>query len=71
MPMIQTAEEAVNAAERFLNRYHAFRQLQSVTKDDGLWRLKFDVGVIQTEIVSMAVSVEDGQVLEYAKGTAQ
>lgn len=67
MPTINTAEDAVNAAEHFLNRYHAFRVLKKVVRDKDKWVTEFNVAILGTEIVRITVDAETGSILAYEK----
>lgn len=67
MPTINTVEDAVNAAEHFLNRYHAFRTLKKVVREEDKWVTEFDVGVITTEIVRVTIDAQTGSVIEYTR----
>lgn len=66
MPSINTAEDAVNTAERFLNRYHPlFRVLKRVVREGDKWVLEFDVAILGTEIVRITLDAQTGNVIEY------
>lgn len=67
MPTINNAEDAVNAAEHFLNRYHAFRVLKKVFRDKDKWVTEFDVAILGIEIVRVTLDAETGSILEYEK----
>lgn len=67
MPAIQTAEEAVDTAERFLDRYHPFRKLTKVVQAGGKWITEFNVSLIgPPEIVHIELDAGTGSVIEYA-----
>lgn len=67
MPLIQTAEEAVNAAERFLSKYYGIRVLQKVVRQDDAWLTEFDVGILSVQIVRVRVDAATGSIVEYTK----
>ena len=68
MPAIQTAEDAVDAAERFLNRYHGFRKLNKVAREKDKWVTEFDVSILGPQmVVRIALDAETGSVVEYTK----
>ena len=67
MPTIYTAEDAVNTAEHFLNRYHAFRVLKKVFRDKDKWVTEFDVGILGTEMMRVTLDAETGSILAYEK----
>ncbi|MBI4302870.1 MAG: hypothetical protein HY665_00820 [Chloroflexi bacterium] len=69
MPVINTAEDAVNAAERFVNRYHAFRVLKRVARENSKWVTEFDVAILGSEIVRVTLDAETGSVIEYTQVT--
>jgi hypothetical protein len=63
--MINTAEEAVNTAERFLIKYHSFRILKRVVRQEEKWVTEFDVGVLVRSIVRVTLDAQTGNVIEY------
>ncbi len=65
MPTIDTAEDAVQIAERFIAKYHAFRILKKVVRQQENWVVEFDVGAIGTKIVRLTVDVQTGKVVDY------
>lgn len=68
MPKIETAEDAVNIAEKFLLRYYSYRILQKVTQDLGKWVVEFDVSILgPKEIVRIKLDADTGSVIEYTK----
>lgn len=67
MQTINTAEDAVNAAERFLKRYHLFHVLKRAIREKDKWVTEYDVAIIGTEIVRVTLDAETGSVIEYTK----
>lgn len=64
---IETAEEAVDAADRFVGKYHGTRVLQKVVREGAKWKLEFDVGILSIQIVRVTLDAETGSILEYTK----
>jgi uncharacterized membrane protein YkoI len=67
MPTIDTAEDAVNAAEIFLARYHANTILKRVVRQGEKWVMEFEVATSGTNIVRVTVDAQTGNVLEYGE----
>ena len=68
MPLIRNAEEAIDAAERMVSRYHAFRKLERVVRDKNEWIVEFDVSILgPLELVRIRLEAETGVVTEYTK----
>lgn len=67
MPKINTAEDAVQIASRFLDKYHAFTTLKKVIREGDKWITEFDVGILSTEIVRVTLNTETGSVIAYEK----
>ena len=65
--MINTAEEAVNTAERFLAKYHSFRILKRVVRQGEIWVTEFDVAVLGIRIVRVTLDAQTGNVAEYGE----
>ncbi len=66
MTAIRTAEDAVNTAERFLNRYHAFRTLKKVAQEKDKWVTEFDVSILgPAHIIHITLDAATGSVIEY------
>jgi hypothetical protein len=65
MPPIETAEEAVQVAEKFVSKYHNFRVLKCVIRKDEVWEVNFDVGLIYTQIVHVEVDSISGNIIKY------
>ena len=72
MAVIRELEEAVEAAERFLDKYHPFRRLEKVERADGAWVVEFDVTVWQpTKIVHIRLDAKSGSITEYRTERSQ
>lgn len=65
MPAINTAEDAVNVAERLLERYYAFRKLLNARRQDGMWLVEFDVGIISKQLARITLDAATGDIMEY------
>ena len=65
MPAINTAEDAISTAERFLTKYHVFRILKKVTRDKDKWVVEFDVAVLGVKVVRVTLDATTGSVVEY------
>lgn len=71
MPAINTAEDAVKAAERFISKYYMFRKLLRATREKDAWIVEFDVGVLNPRIARIKVAPATGAVLEYVSPEAK
>ena len=60
-------EEAVEKAKEFLVRVagYAFPQLLSAKLEDGVWIVRFDVGVLEKKIVTVKVDAKAGRVIGF------
>jgi hypothetical protein len=67
MPAINTAEDAVKVAEKFLAKYHAFRILKRVVRQGETWVTEFDVAVLGVKIVRVTLDVQTGNIIEYGE----
>lgn len=62
---IKTAQEAIEVAERFLQKYHGFRILKQVEHKGNEWIVEFDVAILGSEIVRITLDAE-GNVVGYS-----
>lgn len=67
MPAIDTAEDAVNGAQKFIERYYVFHTLQRVVREGEKWVTEFDVGLLGTDIVRVSLDARTGKVIEYTR----
>ena len=67
MPDVQTLEDAIRIAEKFLAKYYAFRTLNTARKENGTWFVEFNVGVLYSEIAQLRLDAENGAIIEYSK----
>jgi hypothetical protein len=66
MAPIQTAEQATYRAEQFLNRYHPFKILMSVRREENTWRLVYNVSLFgQAEMAEITLDADTGEVISY------
>ncbi len=61
-------EEAIKKAKDFLTREagYATARLVSVKFENGIWNIKFDVGIFTTEIVKVEID-ESGKLISFEK----
>lgn len=73
MPPVRNVEQAVLYAESFVTRYYPFRKLKRAFRDTekGVWYVEFDVGVFNTELVTVGLDPESGEIIEYATPPAK
>lgn len=62
---IKTAQEAIEVAERFLQKYRGFRILKQVEHKGNEWIVDFDVAILGSEIVRITLDAE-GNVVGYS-----
>lgn len=67
MPAVKTAEEAVEIAEKFLERYHPFLALEEVKKERDAWSIEFDIGALKPKLVRIRVDARTGKVVDVSK----
>lgn len=68
MPAIETAEDAINIAERFLNRYYPLRRLKTAVKEESSWLVEFDVSILPPrQIMRIRLDPDTGKVIEYTE----
>lgn len=63
---VRNAEQATKIAESFIKKkgYGWVRPLKAV-KQDGIWLVELDVGVLLTIVAQVKVNAESGEILEY------
>jgi hypothetical protein len=65
MPAIETAEDAILAAEQFLRRYFPNLHPVSVRREETAWRMEFDVSMVGSRFAHISLDVETGKVVAY------
>jgi hypothetical protein len=64
-PAIETAEDAILAAEQFLRRYLPNLHPMTVRREDNVWRMEFDVSMVGSRFAHISLDVETGKVVAY------
>lgn len=68
MPAIERAEDAINIAERFLNRYYPLRRLKKAVKEESSWLVEFDVSILPPrQIIRIRLDPSTGDLIEYTE----
>ncbi|MBI4330736.1 MAG: hypothetical protein HY673_05615 [Chloroflexi bacterium] len=62
---IESAQQAADQANQFISKYYQFRRLQKAQRQDGVWVVEFDVGILETRIARIKLDAETGTILEY------
>ena len=70
MPYIQTADEAIEIADKLVAKYYPFKKLlkavlEEVLLGESYWVVEFDVGILKPRVARMKLARSTGQVLEY------
>ncbi len=65
--LLETAEDAIRAAETFVARYYHFPRLLNVRKKIETWHLQFDVGVLNEQIINVVLDAGTGKVVRFTK----
>ena len=71
MSQISSLEDAVTAAELFVQKYYPLRRLMKAEREDSTWLVEFDVGALVTTIVRMRLDVDSGTIVEYTMPDAK
>ncbi len=60
-------EEAVEKATEFLEKKGGYyiHRLMSIKLDDGIWKVRFDTGIVTKELVELEIDDKTGRVLKY------
>lgn len=69
MPLITTAEEAINTGDRFMRKYYPFLRPLSAKKEDQAWLVVFDVSVFLEKKVEVKIDSESGSIIEFGELT--
>ena len=68
MALIETVEDAVDAAETFIKRYHHFIFLERVVEEDGGWIVEFDTTIMGPKaVVRIRVDPKTGKITEFTR----
>ena len=70
MPTLEQAEDAILHADQLVAKYHSYRRLQKVKREDGTWLIEFDVGIFRPSIVRIKLDASSGKVIEYEASQA-
>jgi hypothetical protein len=65
MPVLETLEDAVRKADSFIDKYYAFRRLRKAKRQNGVWLVEFNVGIVRPEIVTIKIDEKTGKVVDY------
>ena len=63
--MITSAKQATEIATEFLNEYFTAQKPISTKKGNGNWVVKVDVGLFLTQIATVEIDADSGEVLSY------
>jgi len=60
-------EEAVEKATEFLERkgQYFIHRLESIKLDEGIWKVRFDTGIVTKELVELEIDDKTGRVVKY------
>ncbi|MBI4233274.1 MAG: PepSY domain-containing protein [Chloroflexi bacterium] len=67
MPPVQTAEQAIKIANRFLSKHHKviYVKLLLSAREGDLWVVEFDIGPFKVEVVKVKIDASSGEIVEY------
>jgi hypothetical protein len=65
MPKLETAEDAILAAEQFLRKYFPNLHPVKVSREESAWRLEFDVSMVGSRYAHLSLDAESGKVITY------
>ena len=65
MPIISTAEDAINTTDNFMRKYYTYLRPLSAKKEEQAWLVVFDAGVFKVQRVELRVDPETGSILEF------
>ena len=62
-----TLEEATHRAELFLQDLAGvhFRRLKKIKLEDSIWKIRYDIGVLRSNIVELVLDAQTGNVASY------
>jgi len=63
---VKSAKEATTIATNFLKQYYAFTQPKSASKDNDIWVVEVDVGVLMSEIAQVRIDASTADVIGYS-----
>jgi len=63
MAKAETVEAAVGVALPFIKEYYPCPRLVKSERDNGIWTLQFDVGMLHPDIKAVTVDIETGNIL--------
>ena len=60
-------EEAVEKATEFLERkgQYFIHRLESIKLDEGIWKVRFDTGIVTKKLVELEIDDKTGRVVKY------
>jgi len=58
-------EDAIEKAEKFLEKHHDTINLKSADLEDNIWYLIFDVGFLSEQLKEVKLDSESGKILGY------
>ncbi|ABN70620.1 hypothetical protein Smar_1533 [Staphylothermus marinus F1] len=63
------AEEALDKAIEFLEKRagYYFHRLESISLKEGVWIIRFDVGIFAKEVVEVRIDDKTGRVIGFGK----
>ena len=65
---LKTAEDAVQVADTYAEKYYPFRQLRTAKREGLYWIVELDVGALKPLILRFRLSRETGKILEITSG---
>lgn len=65
MATLDTAEDAILAAEQFLRRYFPNLHPVRVSREGDAWRLEFDVSMVGSRQAHISMDAASGKVIAY------
>lgn len=68
MPSIETAEDAVTVARRFLAQYYPLHRLTRAVKEEAAWLVEFDISILPPrQIIRIRLDPSTGNLIEYTE----
>jgi len=63
---IKSATEATDVAMSLIKRYRSYARPLKAIREDGIWLVEVDVGIIHTTVAKVKIDAKSGDVLEYS-----
>ncbi|MBI4304253.1 MAG: hypothetical protein HY665_07970 [Chloroflexi bacterium] len=68
---VKTAAKATEIATSFLKQYYAFPRPVSAAREDAVWIVKVDIGLVKKEIAEVKIDASTADIIGYSLPVAK